>query len=883
MKRRDFIRKSTIAAIAAKTIILSSSQAAAMGLGNCEFSVVQKPDPLLLDPMNDLLPWLGSNGWLDVIRSITNLDLSGSLISSPVFTQEYPGKGNYPGCDDFVGKKLISPGMPQESLLYHLLASPRVRLAPGTPATSYASLEQIDLLENYIYSLREITPSMLNQPNMVLAVFAYEYRPACKTPHDYHADMVFSRTGFSRIGNQPISAYDRINRCFTNQPEDPSKEKDIAVTPARYGLFLAEKLPAWNLENNAIGVVGDRDRQFLLPIRKIYKNDPLINGWDLSFEESHHSERLKRLYTNPLVQRPANIAFRFNESPFSRRSNSSTNPAMVTGDYDQDLVDLSPVGSSVLLSSCPKPLAWRSFQNVAGKPERLRVKPLEKEGDYLYSNRRYSTLKLTGKGSQYRDSWNIILNHTIYRNTVTDYHAPRNEPMFVNIREIVDENSGAILRHLKEDMEHLLDETNKSNWVGLFEDNICDGCVTAKLTRSPNPTSDLGNRLLALPWLPAFSIVTAPDFFPLVESWDMKDFKHLFLSGGITDMSSGRLPANPNIQLPFRKEVAFPVDSRLAIENQVNDTTLAIVSAKRRLTGFNPGLERRTSEADSQTRTNFLPDSATLFFYPGWDVTYSGQDRKNGNRDLFYSTMGLGSPFMEDAKLCAAANGMWAAASPDAARTFWPTLSAVALNGLPPTAIPLLDRELGYHPESPAVTQYNEDHCFGWDGEQGPFLSRSAGGYQVNCTDINRSDYVQNALKNSFDMSQMRKITLSEIRQRLSCLENAYKKLKIKKNQVMLVGAEHLDASQPSVIVRSLPALLASKINISAQSAPFKNVPSYAFLFAEPKNKKIDVVQVKNTKRVTQEMENIYLCLVTPSKIKVCCFKQSGNWTPQWI
>ena len=63
------------------------------------------------------------------------------------------------------------------------------------------------------------------------------------------------------------------------------------------------------------------------------------------------------------------------------------------------------------------------------------------------------------------------------------------------------------------------------------------------------------------------------------------------------------------------------------------------------------------------------------------------------NSAIYLSSRGLGSPFPEDAKLCAMLNSFWPAVAPDAARTF----------GQTPTGIPLLDTELGLHPQHRAL------------------------------------------------------------------------------------------------------------------------------------------------------------------------------------
>ncbi len=64
---------------------------------------------------------------------------------------------------------------------------------------------------------------------------------------------------------------------------------------------------------------------------------------------------------------------------------------------------------------------------------------------------------------------------------------------------------------------------------------------------------------------------------------------------------------------------------------------------------------------------NFLTVWPGLFD-PGWDVS---QDRTADNR-FFLANYGLGTPFIEDAKLCAAPSTFWPGVSPDSAREFQP-------------------------------------------------------------------------------------------------------------------------------------------------------------------------------------------------------------------
>jgi len=68
------------------------------------------------------------------------------------------------------------------------------------------------LLENYILSLKPIGPADIPADAMV-AVLEYDYRPAPFTTHRRQVDFVYSRTGVSRVGEEP-PVWDGPNRCW---------------------------------------------------------------------------------------------------------------------------------------------------------------------------------------------------------------------------------------------------------------------------------------------------------------------------------------------------------------------------------------------------------------------------------------------------------------------------------------------------------------------------------------------------------------------------------------------------------------------------------------------------------------------------------------------
>ena len=244
--------------------------------------------------------------------------------------------------------------------------------------------------------------------------------------------------------------------------------------------------------------------------------------------------------------------------------------------------------------------------------------------------------------------------------------------------------------------------------------------------------------------LPAYSLVTAPVFFPLadqleISNWVRRSFinfqEHFAPRISLAAACEGRRAAN--LELPRPDSLGDRAFDRK------DDTLTAIVGLQPR--------SRRHSAADRLKRfASHLTDAASNEFDPGWDISMSGDDE-----GTHLAAYGLGSPFPEDAKLCAALNSFWPAAAPDASRTF-----AIEYGS---TAMPLLDRELGYHPSHPLVKARKVKSSLGWDGEQGPFFERISGRLFVNSANIDRSDYVSNALKNKIDIRKTSTITGREL------------------------------------------------------------------------------------------------------------------------
>lgn len=830
-----------------------------------------------------LLQWLRSNGWtnylhqtLDVHLDLTGEDLKKELIkeldSSRLNLLRQNVKSGY---DDFSGERLIQPGFPAYSLLFHTIASPRVR---PEGITAYPSLAQIDLLENYIYALcdweqlKSIYQVRSNE-ELVFAVFAYEYRPAFKTPHHAYADMVYSRTGIARIGNEPLH-YDTINRCHTAKPADGNREKNVAVMPARYGLYIARKVP-----NSSISLVrsgapkddgckddckddrNDSKKTFLQPIRKIFNDDELAGAGTIQFSELHKSEKLKKLALAKGIKIWQGL------KPEVR--------------YSKDLIEQGTsrnAGSSFLVIS-----QYADLIRLAKENGRTLFFKVPKKFEQPYENRYF-----TAFCTQAVEDVELLLDNKPLGRTYNRYPAPRNQPMFVNITHEKDKAGDAftiIPKTKTEQFEKKLDSGNY--YAPLFEDSICDGQVNVntgllKLEKLKG---------IAPHCLPAFSIVTAPDFFPQIDPIDLvaydiapgisKDKESNFYEGGVASLATARIKPNPKI-----------IDTKT---DHTRDTYLAVLSGSlkektgvspERLSGYNNPASDRGYDI-----SGFLPDVASSVFAPGWDVTYCSLDNIH---DIYIGTEGLGSPFVEDMKFCSALNGMWPATSPDAARTFQGANEAEYRN---PTAVPLLDHEIGICGYGPAGKSYDS---LGWDGEQGPYLERKGKGWMVNFTDLGRADAVNNALDGKLDMSQLRKLKSAELINRMECLKlcihtlpqknfypEKYKSKVTAYTYLWLISAEKVNWGNEDAAALGIPAdLVGNNKNWITDKANAKvSGEGYLYVFA---NSAPDTAPTKNwmgdLKRRRLDCKQIYVCQVTnnagsPNKI---AWTEIKNGTINW-
>lgn len=644
----------------------------------------------LINDVKTVCDRLAPRGWRDLLLRLTDQELDiqqasatelQAVLTRPLNTIDRTG-----GLADFdrYGRQAVTGGQPSRSLLYHTLASPSVHpTADGSPTDRdhYPTLSELDVLENFIYSL---VSDRTDLDDTFVAVFAYQYRVGSRTSHFRHADLAYSRTGVGRVGTADCH-YDPSRRGFWVVPQTGGDA--LCVLPARYGAFLARRAKPGGDGSVQGGHDGLADDDYVFPVHKLFAGDECLKGrtLGLDFLEYHRNEKLRMAHRLPQSRDglPLPPGFDISKHPYVRDSNNGGN-----------LATLQHAGASVLVVPTAQPTLVRTvsqYNAATGKEQIVHF--------VVPRSRRITTSTLM----------------------IPDDGGDRLAPEYVNIRQEVDpagapDQRPTDLNSLSaSDFARTMREGDYP--AAHFTDDSCDGCVEAVVTGLATDTENL----------PAFSLITAPDFFPLADQMEVEQDLSI---RRVRPLSKGRLPANPNLMRPSDP-------TRYAFD--VRETTVtAIVGAA----ASGPAVD---IIGQSNRTISSLPDSASDVYAPGWDTT-----RSRDQIGSFLTTSGLGSPFPEDAKLCAAIASFWPAVAPDNGRTFGNDDSADISMG---NQLPMLDQELGFHARHQRVKAGQVVSYRGWDGEYGPFYETAEGKTYVNYVDIERSDYVAHALAGRIHVS----------------------------------------------------------------------------------------------------------------------------------
>ena len=269
--------------------------------------------------------------------------------------------------------------------------------------------------------------------------------------------------------------------------------------------------------------------------------------------------------------------------------------------------------------------------------------------------------------------------------------------------------------------------------------------------------------------VPCYSLVAAPDFFPSAGQRELfESVPSDFWGVAPFPLCDTRLPAN--LQMPGNRFSA-------------TEKTISAVVAL-----FGPVPAGTTiPQSFDVDRHSCLPDDCAGVFAPGWDVS---TDRKSvsGVRVQHLAAYGLGSPFPEDSKLCAALSTFWPAVAPDASRSMSPNTGNP---GLRATVAPLTDEEIGQVGSLP------------WDGVVGPKMSTFGGVEFLDCEKFIHVDYVKNALEGRFTPRLTTQVSSEEYKLRMQAIATCYSVVGGDRNMRFVVSFRKFSAGDSEIAART--------------------------------------------------------------------------------
>lgn len=269
-----------------------------------------------------------------------------------------------------------------------------------------------------------------------------------------------------------------------------------------------------------------------------------------------------------------------------------------------------------------------------------------------------------------------------------------------------------------------------------YQDAMADGWVRA---HCPQLESELDS-------IAAYSIIGAPDFFPLCGQRELKawsDDPEVFPCPTPPCPQVWHTRVNPLSDVRFYINQSLKGDHFAPADRGVT----AIVSHPQRNTTPRQGVPVAPAQ-----RQSWLPDFASGVFGPGWEIGRGLVDAPFTNVLCGYQ---LASPFTEDARICAALGSYWPGVAPDSTRTFEPRNVSV-------TVIPLTDTETGQRGGP------------GWDGRSGPVLIEVAGRMVVQYQAYEYSDYTQAALASELSLAVTGHTSTEQYHQRVLGMRRAY-------------------------------------------------------------------------------------------------------------
>ncbi len=683
----------------------------------------------LIDEVAAACGRLAPLGWRRLLQDVTGgeLDIGTADLKRELLKPLTRIDRGYPGFGDFniAGTRAIDPGRPDQSLLYHAFAAPTVVAERnGTELRGFPTLAEIEAVENYIYGVEPPTIDDVRRRAdgrpLAVAVFALQYRNAPMSVHGRHAELCFARSGIARLGTiDPI--YDAHARNFTGL--DPARPFDFPVVPRRFAAYIAVQM------DGASGNFGPQDAlpddaklQFWVPLHKLFSGRECIAGLDL------HVALARGLRNEEIAQFHRFLDLNGLQNNW-RGEDLEQFPFVIKDGMIGSMSQRAGFGASVL-EPRPSPLV-----TPAQYKGRLLTFPVDGRYTSDPENLQLSSLQVLPAG--------FDADEPKYMDDAAQ-QTQRPGPQYVNIRHRVLPNGQIDNLNQLPDMNDIM---RRGGYQALhYIDAAGDGWIEA---HCPQLDGVIDSRV------PAYCMVALPDFFPKVTQRELM----LWWRDGVPKPVRDALWA---IQPLALSQTRIAANITLPCAFSLEDTTVTAVVSQP-VAGSGPVQSPNGPWAIEKTG---LPDGSPGLFDPGWDTSqgiyYTDQDRP---LQKFLAGYGLGSPFIEDAKLCAALGSYWPGVAPDATRTFQPDKQITGKSYPYPTIVPLTDEEIGSAPV--AGGQFMP-----WDGVRGPraatFNNRPVAAY----TDATRTDYIDQL--GTMTAALTARIDTAEYQTRILAMEAVY-------------------------------------------------------------------------------------------------------------
>lgn len=744
-------------------------------IGPGQHALAQDRQPLI-DIVAPACRRLALLGWRQMLLDVTGgeLDITAGDLREALTRKLTKIDRTYPGFGDFdiSGERAIEAGAPDRSLLYHALASSAVVAdRSGRELAGFPTMAEIEAVENYVYgvvppTLEEIRRQAAGHP-LGIVVYALQYHNAPRGVHGRHAQLCFSRSGIGRLGTaEPL--YDAKNRVFTSTVED--KPFEFRVVPRRYAVYLAVQLSgAWTRFGPQDALPEDAQRRFWVPLHKLFSGTECLKGLDLDL-------RIKSGLRNDLIGMFHKFLDVRGLNNNWRGEHLEHHPFVIRDEKIASFSKRADFGTGVL-EPVPGPLA--SPAEYQGRPLTFPV------------DGRYTSNRINIQLSSFHTLPETVTEVPRYMDD-TGQDLQRAAPQYVNMRHrVMPDGSIDNLNH-RPDLKQIL---RKGGFDALhYTDGAGDGWVEA---HCPQLDGKVDARL------PAYAMVGLPDFFPQVNQrelmlwWEREVPKKLRAALWTIPpyaLSQTRIAAN--ITLP----AGFSVE---------DVTVTAIVSHP----AASPGPVQVPNGPMRSAKTG-LPDGSPGLFDPGWDTSqglYFSNPERPAQR--FMAGFGLGSPFIEDAKLCAALGNYWPGVAPDATRSFAPDKQIGGIRYTYPTITPLTDEEIGIAP-------LPDGTFLPWDGVRGPRVDQIGALRYAVYADAWHVDYI--AMLGTMTAALTSRIDFAEYKARTMAMAAVYWALGIRdpefvddKDKILLAPHKIL-AAKAAWAVLSFRKVLPSDAELAA-------------------------------------------------------------------